>query len=415
MRTAVFCQRTLFTIFLVCTILSPGCSRKPIEEKQVNVVFRFDDYSARSSTEMELRIIDAFRKNEASITFGVIPFVCAGDAHDPSPQDIVPLTSKKGDILKTGFEDGILDIALHGYSHQTINAKNMMELSSLDYNIQVERLVKGKKLLEGMIDAPVTTFVPPWDQYDLNTLRALEVLGFSTLSAAKNGEATEDSKLNFLPASCDLPRLRDVVKAARSSSDNQPLIVVLFHQYDFREIDEKHGSITIQEFYDLLNWLKSQRDLRLLSISQATKVIKDLSANRFLLTKRNYSLYKFLPSSLWEESMFLYQESPVLPKTLLKVGGFYLMIVILGTVLSFSIGCLVFPRSAFIMNIGTFGSIVLSAIILVYAFHDLQVHPKGMVVSAGVIGASIGLCICFQYLKRKRILIRNSVDEKGYA
>ena len=253
-----------------------------------------------------------------------------------------------------------------------------------------------------MIDAPVTTFVPPWNQYDLNTLRALEVLGFSTLSASKNGEATENSKLNFLPASCGLPRLRDAVKAVRTSSDNQPLIVVLFHQYDFREIDEKRGSITFQEFYDLLNWLKSQRNVRLLSISQATKAIKDLSANRFLLTKRNYSIDRFLPLLLREEgSMFLYQESPVLPKTLLRVGGFYLMIVILGTVLSFSIGCLVFPRSVFIMKIGTFGSIVLSAIILVYAFHDLQVHFKGMVVSAGVIGASIGLCICFQYLKKK--------------
>ena len=138
MRTAISYQRALITIVFVCTVLFTGCDKQPIEEKQVNVVFRFDDYSARSSTEMELRIIDAFRKNESSITFGVIPFVCAGDAHDPSPQDIVPLTSKKGEILKTGFEEGILDIALHGYSHQTIKAEHRMEFSSLDYNIQVK-------------------------------------------------------------------------------------------------------------------------------------------------------------------------------------------------------------------------------------------------------------------------------------
>lgn len=286
---------------------------------------------------MELRIIDVFRKNEASITLGVTPFICVGSVNDPSPKDIAPLTLIKGDILKNGFKNGILDIALHGYSHQTISANIRTEFSGLDYNSQVERLAKGKKFLEGMINAPVTTFVPPWNRYDLNTLRALEELGFSTLSASiKKGEATEDSKLIFLPASCDLLRLRDAVKSARTSSDNQPVIVVLFHAYDFKEIDEMRGSITYQEFSDLLNWLKSQKDVRLLSISQATKVINNLSANRFLINKGKYALSTLLPSSLQEEeSLTLYQEyrgSHILSK-ILKSRGFYLLIVILRKVL----------------------------------------------------------------------------------
>jgi len=410
-------QGIVAAVFFVCMVSFTACNTQPIEKKQVNVVFRFDDYSARSSTDMELRIIDAFRKNEASITIGVIPFICDGDVHDPSPKDIVPLTSIKGDILKNGFKNGILDIALHGYSHQTINAEKMTEFSGLAYNSQVERLAKGKKLLEGMIDAPVTTFVPPWNKYDLNTLRALEELGFSTLSASKNGEATEDSKLIFfLPASSDLSRLRDAVKAARTSSDTQPVIVVLFHAYDFKEIDEKLGSITYQEFSDLLNWLKSQGDVRLLSISQATKVINDLSANRFLLNKRNHTLSRLLPSSLQEEeSITLYQESHVLPKIVLKVGGFYLLIVSLGTVLSLIMALLVFPRSAFIMNISTFGSIALSIIILIYAFHGLQGYLKGMMVSAGVVGTSIGLCLSFLYIKKNKLWDRNSIVEKDQA
>ena len=61
----------------------------------------------------------------------------------------------------------------------------------------------------------------------------------------------------------------------------------MFHEYDFKEIDEKRGRITYQEFYELLSWLKSQRHVRLLSISQATQVINDLSAKRFLMNKRS--------------------------------------------------------------------------------------------------------------------------------
>ncbi|MFX0195031.1 MAG: hypothetical protein ACFFCW_02820, partial [Candidatus Hodarchaeota archaeon] len=203
------------------------------------------------------------------------------------------------------------------------------------------------------------------------------------------------------------PQLRDAVKAARTSSDIQPVIVVLFHEYDFKEINEKLGSITYQEFSDLLNWLKSQGDVRLLSISQATKVINDLSVNRFLFNKRNHSLSRLsrlLPSSLQEEeSITLYRESHVLPKILLKFGGFYLTIISFGTVLSLMMGILVFPRSLFIMNIGTFGSIALLVIILIYAFHDQQVFLKGMMVSAGVVGISIGLCLSYLYLKKKTL------------
>ncbi|MGD9825451.1 DUF2334 domain-containing protein [Desulfobacter sp.] len=290
MKTVVLFQRILVTFLFLCMVSFTACNKHPIDNKQVNVVFRLDDYSACSNTDMELRIIDAFRKNEACITLGVIPYVCAGDIHDPSPQDVIPLTSMKGDILKSGFNDGVLDVALHGYSHQTISAEQWTEFSGLDYNRQVKRLANGRKLLESMIDAPISTFVPPWNRYDVNTLRALEALGFSTLSADnKRGEVTEKCKLNFLPYSSSLSGLRDAVEASRTSSDTQPVIVVLFHEYDFKEIDEKRGSITYQEFYALLNWLKSRKYVRLLSISQATQVITDLSAKRFLMSKLDHS------------------------------------------------------------------------------------------------------------------------------
>lgn len=404
MRTFIFYQRFFFTIVFLCIVSFSACDTQPIEKKQVKVVFRFDDYSAKSNTDMELRIIDAFRKNEASITIGVIPFVSDGDVNDPSLKDILPLTPIKGDILRNGFQNGILDIALHGYSHQTIYAEQKTEFSGLSYNNQLERLAKGKKFLEGMIDAPVTTFVPPWNKYDLNTLRALEELGFSTLSASKTGVATEDSQLIFLPASSDLLDLRDKVKAARTSSDTQPVIVVLFHAYDFKEIDENRGIITYQEFFDLLNWLKSQVDVRLLSVSQAAKVINDLSANRFLLNKRVHDLSRLLPLSLRDEnSITLYQESPDYKKIFQKIGFFYLFIVCLGAVISFTIALLVIHRYEIIIKICTSVSIALSIIMLIYSFYDPQLTLNRMILTASFIGTFIGLCLIFIYQKGKSL------------
>jgi len=201
--------------------------------KLVNVIFRYDDYSANSVTDAEIKILEAFRKHGIPISFGVIPFKVAGDVHDPSPQDLLPLDSLKGDILKTGYEDGILDITMHGYSHQTNSLEYLSEFANLDYKKQVERLSAGKDYLQNLTGAPVTTFLPPWNTYDLNTLSALEESGFSTLSANKKGLVSKESNLHYLPVSCGLTELKDAVKAARKSSDNQPLIVALLHDYDF--------------------------------------------------------------------------------------------------------------------------------------------------------------------------------------
>ncbi len=396
MRTFNFLKKTFLRIIPGCSILVNDCDNQQIEDKQINIVFRFDDYSSLSSTDLELKIIEVFRKNEASITFSVVPFCCTGNVEDPAPKDTIPITPAKGDILKKGLEEGVVDIALHGYSHQTINSKQMTEFSGLDYDCQVEKIAKGKKFLENIIDASITSFVPPWDQYDLNTVRALEDLGFSTLSASKGRAASKDTKLRFLPASCSLSQLRNAVKVAKTSSDNQPLIVVLIHHYDFREIDENSGIVTMKEFCDLMSWLKSKRNVRLISIGQAANEIKDLSSKRFLPMKRNYLLNELLPPSLRNEgSLFLYQESPVYIKTLLKVGGFYLLIVIFGIILSSSIGCLLFPGPTNIMTIGILGSIVLLAIILINAFRDLRIYVKGLGIIASAIGISIGFYICF--------------------
>nr|WP_320193705.1 hypothetical protein [uncultured Desulfobacter sp.] len=93
MPTVVLCQRILVAFLFLCMVSLTACNKHPIETKQVNVVFRFDDYSAYSNTNLELRIIDAFRKHEACLTIGVIPYACAGDIHDPSAQEVRPLPS----------------------------------------------------------------------------------------------------------------------------------------------------------------------------------------------------------------------------------------------------------------------------------------------------------------------------------
>jgi len=138
----------VYIILIGCIIILTGCTKKQV--KKIRSILSSDlmIYSALSSTNLELKILDVFRKHEASITFGVIPFVCSENTRNPSPQKVIPLTSMKANILKKAFEDSILEVALHGYSHKTNSADYMSELSGLDYNIQEDKLYKGKKILK---------------------------------------------------------------------------------------------------------------------------------------------------------------------------------------------------------------------------------------------------------------------------
>ena len=221
---------------------------------------------------------------------------------------------------------------MHGYSHQTNSADHLSEFANLAYREQVRRLEAGREYLQHLTGAPVRTFLPPWNTYDQHTLSALEETGFTILSANKKGLAVKGSALHYLPVSCALTELKDAVQAARRSSDDQPLLVVLLHDYDFLDINEVTGVITFQQFFDLMDWVNDQKDVRVLSISQASEVIADLGAERAIRNQRIYYLAKLPPLSLGS-SRLLYQESPSLAITLLKMAAFYAVFIIGGILL----------------------------------------------------------------------------------
>lgn len=270
MKTISLHRTTLIILLIFAALSITGCAHRPDPEKYVEVVFRFDDYSSTSATDLERQIIDLFSQYQTPITFAVIPFACADDIHDPAPQETIPLGARKVNLLKRACNDGILDVGLHGYSHQTIHKDHYSEFEGMDYDCQLAKLVEGKKYLEAILDTPVSTFMPPWNRYDLNTLKALETAGFTTISADLNGISAEGSNLAFLPATCSIAKVRDCVEMARADVGQHPVVVMLFHEYDFRKIDARRGRTNFEEFSALVDWLKNQPDVRLRSIRQVS-------------------------------------------------------------------------------------------------------------------------------------------------
>lgn len=380
--------RTLVVILLLSASPATAQHTDRADEKQIIVVLRFDDYSSRSATDMEVKLINAFQQHGISCTFGVIPYTCARDHDNSRPQDVVPLTPTKASILRNAIKAGILDVAQHGYTHQR------GEFCGLDYTSQVKRMSKGKNLLEQMLGTQVSTFIPPFNSYDLNTIRALETLGFRCISAGRNGDAKESSALKFLPANCGLPQLRDSVESARSVPEAQPIIVVLFHLYDFLEVDKKRGRLTYQEFIELLSWLTSQEDVYTGSIEQATKMVRDLSSQRFTTNRHIYGLSLLLPpflSRLCTPPVRVYLSSNGAFRMRFKLGvfvlAFYLALLLLSSGTTFWAGLVVFPKSGLVTSISKYGVPALFVSLSIYGLFE----PGYL--SAMVIAILLGVCI----------------------
>jgi peptidoglycan/xylan/chitin deacetylase (PgdA/CDA1 family) len=266
----------------------PGDS---VAGRRIAVVFRYDDFSARSDTSLEERILRTFRDRKLRCTVAVIPLIARRSVYDPSPQERDPLPVGKAGLLRAAIRDGTVEAAQHGLSHQARRggirellpgsiAPLESELAGATRAAQVREIARGKRVLEEVIGSPVETFVPPWNRYDGDTLFAAEKLGFKVFSAGLSGAARSESSLRLLPATTSLSGLAAAVAKARSLADPAPIIVVLFHSFDFRESGSSRARLDLAGFERTLDWVSRQRDLNVMTLGDAAESAGDLGAAR---------------------------------------------------------------------------------------------------------------------------------------
>jgi peptidoglycan/xylan/chitin deacetylase (PgdA/CDA1 family) len=396
-------KRTAIIIGVLLLLLFPLFAtwfNQHVVPQEITVVFRYDDYSSCSSTNFETKLIDTFKRYDVPCTFGIIPYVASGDGHNFSSQEVIPLSEEKVHILRTAMDSGIIEPALHGYSHQTIKdcrKSGCTEFSGLSYEKQMKKIVKGKKLLEDGLNTKITIFIPPWNSYDMNTLQCLERFDFNCISADLRGVSEESSHLRFLPKTTTIPELRQAVNSARRSSDPQAVIIVLFHDYEFVEIGDDRGEFTYQEFSDLLSWITSQKNIHVSSMSQLIKE-NDFDATRFQENREFHTIIQLIPPLL-SRSLGLegvYFSSQYLSPTrnfriCVIVVSYTLLILLFSAIITFFIGIPLFRRFPVLGKFCQYCIPLLLVFLLIYSFKDLSIGYTGFAAIIFILGIHIGV------------------------
>lgn len=362
---------------------------KPKPQRRVKVIFRFDDYATSSNTALEQLIIDEFRKIGASITFAVIPFEAKGYSNGEAV-DRMPLSDEKAKILKEATQANCVEVALHGYIHASVTSGEPAEFRTLGFDIQKLRLQEGKALLESKTGAIVTTFVPPWNEHDDDTLAALEATGFKVLSARADATINSRSSLAFLPATSGILKATEAVKAARlQPGDN--IVVILFHEYDFVEIDNIRGHMSIADFVALMNWIARQSDVEILSFSQALEQGINLTLKRYKSNLRGNVLARLLPAT-WISSYngFYHDGGKIYAQLARKTGLMYGFLAAISFVITFTFANVLILHSKELVQAMSIGSVFFALAIVYRAFRYLEPFKRGVTASALAVGASVG-------------------------
>lgn len=268
---------------------------------------------------MGAELLTVFQKHNVPCTYGVIPYLC--DAFTDDPAKCTAIDSESAGKLTDAVRSGLVEVALHGFTHSADSIVPRRpgfgsEFFGLSYSSQLRMLTAGKATLESLYHVRVTTFIPPWNSYDGNTLLALADLGFDLVSGtghtygiAASGRA---QNLKFLPYTVMPGHVREAIEFARVSSDPDPIVVVLLHPFNFEEYDRDRGRFTAQSLDDLLTWLAAQPDIATQTLGGAAKTGRDLSYERLqsFSARRGVSQGNEPPYFTAQNAKFFFYSSP---------------------------------------------------------------------------------------------------------
>lgn len=243
------------------------------ENGHVNLVFRNDDLSQFSDIEKESRIVNIFSLYKIKPIYAIIPY--------KSGEGIGRKQAAVDSIKKWIHEEKIIP-AIHGYTHLE-NKYKAGEFNILPFKEQSEMINKGKNYLDSLLETNIRIFAPPWNQADMNTIKACKANGVDIFSGFLYAPIVDGMHyLNTTSNLFDGP-LGTIDMALKNaiSSDFNSLHVLLFHSsYDF-------NSDNIFMLDSLLNSLSGQPEIKFIDVSD-NQIRPICKSNKFTSSQLSY-------------------------------------------------------------------------------------------------------------------------------
>ena len=149
------------------------------------VVFRLDDIQDSWISDIQQTVMGVFRSNHIPVTAGIIANYFGDDI------------SMLSYILE-GLADPLwdLEIAQHGFNHE--------DFTMLTYEEQLDLIQQSSTRLKALLSInSITSFLPPYNTFNNDTIDALKALNFTQMSSQLSYDSAPYPLLgNTLPENC---------------------------------------------------------------------------------------------------------------------------------------------------------------------------------------------------------------------
>ncbi|MDE1871666.1 MAG: DUF2334 domain-containing protein [Candidatus Micrarchaeota archaeon] len=223
------------------------------------VVLRMDDVQKFAFDNASIAIIsDVAIQRNLPMVVGVIPNNISADA-------------RMTNYLISVEKNPKVEIDQHG----TYHTPNEWNMTNMTYNQTLALMELGNSDLVTALGVHPITFVPPYDAYDSNALRAMNALGFKVVSASQGDNnftsnvtrigytiAVRETDENLQSSNNSLASTNEIINGCESKFKTGNICVILIHPQDY--IVVRNGSYThrlnttsIAQFNNMLDGLQA--------------------------------------------------------------------------------------------------------------------------------------------------------------
>lgn len=285
----------------------------------VYVILRNDDPCALSNAAHESRILECFERYGIPQVLAVTPCV-VDDPHDHRLTTYHPLEEHPQlvELLKEYQAKGLVEIAQHGFTHQTnalrpsrvldvksyrgidrlwlpdepAHPEGYSEFNGLPVEVQRDKVARGRQYLEALFGVAPETFVFPWNTLNRPCLEVLRECGFRYVPCGTDEPAVPELQLI---GACSwmqpLEEFREYLNAVLSFG--QPaLLQVAYHSWMLTDAD-------ILKLENVLRFIAQEPYITCLTPRQIPQVIPDAHefvARRLYTTQLAAEISRFLPT-----------------------------------------------------------------------------------------------------------------------
>jgi peptidoglycan/xylan/chitin deacetylase (PgdA/CDA1 family) len=249
-------------------------SVQPVQTKKC-VIFRDDDIGAGSLNTLQA-INQVHIDENVPVTLAIIPHM--GNASSGNELLTEPLLS----FLQSIKGDPLFELALHGYTHHNNAPKTggavdtRSEFRGQPYADQFNAIKQGRDDIIEALGVTPTTFVPPFNKGDDNTLKAATALGFMLYSTSQDDFGVQRAHLQGITVQAltfglgwkndsfwdwRMSNLTKYTEAALDAAGPGDSIVICYHHGNFGKPDGSPDLTNIALFRQYVEHLKSRGDV----------------------------------------------------------------------------------------------------------------------------------------------------------